>query len=202
LWRLPAETVGYTPQRPGGALGNDRGQAAIRTGDDMKTEELKEKAREELVEYALNVVYLGIVFATFTVYRRLLLAAHDITYTNYGFALIEALILGKVIMIGSIFRLGRGLEDKPLIFPTLYKTVVFTAFVALFTAAELVVKGFVSDHGIAAEFAEFTAQGYEVIFANLMVVFVALIPFFAMKELGRAVGRERIARLFFRRSPG
>jgi hypothetical protein len=169
----------------------------------MKTEALKEKAREELIEYALNVAYLSVVFATFTIYRRLLLAAHDITYTNYGFALIEALILGKVIMIGSVFRLGRGLEDKPLIFPTLYKTVVFTAFVALFTAAEHVVKGLVSDHGIAAEFAEFTAQGYEVIVANLMVVFVALIPFFAMKELGRAVGRERIARLFFRsRSPG
>ena len=169
----------------------------------MKTGALKEKAREELAEYALNVVYLGVVFATFTVYRRLLLAAHDITYTNYGFALVEALILGKVIMIGSVFRLGRGLEDKPLILPTLYKTVVFTVFVALFTLAERVVKGLVADHGIAAELAEFAAQGYEVIFANLMVVFVALIPFFAMKELGRAVGRDRIARLFFsKRSPG
>jgi len=163
----------------------------------MKTAELKEKAREELIEYALNVAYLSVVFATFTIYRRLLLAAHDITYTNYGFALIEALILGKVIMIGSVFRLGRGLEHKPLIFPTLYKTVVFTIFVAVFTAAELVVKGLAKGHGIAAEFAEFTAQGYELIFANLMVVFVALVPFFAMKELGRVVGRERIARLFF-----
>jgi hypothetical protein len=165
----------------------------------MKTAELKEKALEELIEYALNVAYLSVVFATFTIYRRLLLAAHDITYTNYGFALIEALILGKVIMIGSVFRLGRGLEDKPLIFPTIYKTVVFTVFVAVFTAAELVVKSLVAGHGIAGEFAQFAAQGYEVIFANLMVVFVALIPFFAMKELGRAVGRDRIAGLFFRK---
>ncbi len=39
---------------------------------------------------------------------------------------------------------------------------------------------------------------YEVILANSMVVFVALIPFFAMKELGRVVGREKIGRLFFR----
>jgi hypothetical protein len=165
----------------------------------MKTAELKEKALEELIEYALNVAYLSVVFATFTIYRRLLLAAHDITYTNYGFALIEALILGKVIMIGSVFRLGRGLEDKPLIFPTLYKTVVFTVFVALFTLAEHVVKGLVAGHGIAGAFTQFAAQGYEVIFANLMVVFVALSPFFAMKELGRAVGRDRIAGLFFRK---
>lgn len=31
-----------------------------------------------------------------------------------------------------------------------------------------------------------------------MVLFVTLIPFFAMQEMGRVVGRERIGRLFFR----
>ena len=167
-----------------------------------KPEGMKEKVRHELIEYAFNVIYLTIVFAAFTVYRRLLLSAHDISYTNYGFALIEALILGKVIMIGGMLRLGRGLEDKPLIYPTLYKTAVFTIFCAVFTLAEHAIKGLVSGHGMAAGLAEYTAQGYEVILANSMVVFVALIPFFAMKELGRLMGREKIGRLFFRpRSP-
>jgi hypothetical protein len=163
-----------------------------------KPDGLKERVRHELIEYAFNVAYLTVVFATFTIYRRLLLAAHDITYTNYWFALIEALILGKVIMIGGVFHLGRGLEDKPLIYPTLYKTVVFTIFCAVFTLAEHAIKGLVSGHGVVAGLAEFTAQGYEVILANSMVVFVALIPFFAVKELGRVMGREKIGRLFFK----
>jgi hypothetical protein len=163
-----------------------------------KLEGLKEKARHELIEYAFNVVYLTIVFATFTIYRRLMLAAHDVTYTNYGFALIEAFILGKVIMIGGVFRLGRGLEDRPLIYPTLYKTVVFTMFCFAFTLAEHAIKGLVSGRGAAAGLAAYAAQGYEVILANSMVVFVALIPFFAVKELGRVVGREKVGRLFFR----
>jgi hypothetical protein len=157
-----------------------------------KLEGLKEKARHELIEYAFNVIYLTIVFATFT------LAAHDISYTNYGFALIEALILGKVIMIGGMFHLGRGLEDKPLIYPTLYKTAVFTIFCAIFTLAEHAIKGLVSGHGVTAGLAQFAAQGYDVILANSMVVFVALIPFFAVKELGRVMGREKIGGLFFR----
>ena len=46
-------------------------------------------------------------------YRRLVLAAHDITYTNYWVALIEALILAKVVMIGDVLRLGRGLDINP-----------------------------------------------------------------------------------------
>jgi len=91
---------------------------------ETKGRELKEKARHGLIEYALNVVYLTLVFAAFTVYRRLVLAEYDIAYTNYWVALIEGLILGKVIMLGSLFRLGRGLEEKPLIYPALYKTVV------------------------------------------------------------------------------
>ena len=84
----------------------------------------KVKVLEELVEYDFDVIYLTIAFGTFTAYRRLLLAAHDIDYTDYGIAFIEVLILAKVIMIGSVFRRGRGLEDKPLIIPTFYKTVV------------------------------------------------------------------------------
>jgi hypothetical protein len=51
---------------------------------------------------------------------------------------------------------------------------------------------------MAAGLAEYSAQGFEVILANSMVVFVALIPFFAMKEMGRLMGREKIGRLFFR----
>ena len=108
---------------------------------EQKKRNLKEKVYHEFVEYWINVCYLTLVFAAFTIYRRLILAAHDITYTNYGFAVIEALILAKVIMIGDVFRLGRGLEQKPLIFPTLYKTVIFTLFVAVFTVLEHLIKG-------------------------------------------------------------
>ena len=76
---------------------------------------LKKKIVHEIGEYLINVCYLTVVFAAFTEYRRFLLAVHDITYTNYGVAVIEALILGKVIMTGEVVRLGRGLEQKPLI---------------------------------------------------------------------------------------
>ena len=100
---------------------------------DKKKRNWKKILFEEMVEYWINVAYLALVFAAFTWYRRFLLAAYDITYTNYWVAVIEALILAKVIMIGAVLRLGRGLEDKPLIYPTLYKTVVFSLWVGVFT---------------------------------------------------------------------
>jgi hypothetical protein len=106
------------------------------TGPGTKRQTLKKKLVHEMVGYWLNFGYLTLMFAAFTQYRRFILAAHDITYTNYWFAVIEAAVLAKVIMIGQAVRLGHGLEDKPLIYPTLYKTAVFTIFVGLFKATE------------------------------------------------------------------
>ena len=170
---------------------------------DKKTGDWKERVRHELIEYAINVVYLAFVFAAFTVYRRLVLAAHDITYTNYGVALIEALILGKVIMIGGVFRLGRGLEAKPLIFPTLYKAVVFSFFVYVFNFIEHLLKGLWQGRGLTGGLADFFARSPHELVAGCLIVFVAFIPFFAMKELGRVLGEKRIWTLFFRkREPG
>jgi hypothetical protein len=166
---------------------------------DMQTKNLTEKVRHELIEYAFNVVYLMLVFAAFTQYRRFLLAEYSITYTNYWVGLIGALILGKVIMIGSAFRLGRWFEDKPLIVPTIYKAVIFSVFVLVFRVVEYAIKGLLHGDGLAAALVEFFAQkGIDEVLANLLVVLVALIPFFAVKELGRVLGRERVAALFFR----
>jgi hypothetical protein len=169
------------------------------SGADKKKGSLKEKVVHEVVEYWINVCYLTLVFAAFTQYRRFLLASYDITYTNYGFAVIEALVLAKVIMIGEVARLGRGLERKPLIYPTIYKTVVFTLFVAVFTLIEHGVKGLWSGEGLTGGLVDFLGKGSDEILANSLIVFVAFIPFFGVKELGRVLGEEKIRALFFRR---
>ncbi len=165
---------------------------------DKKKKSLKEKIFHEMVEYWMNVCYLTLVFATFTQYRRFLLAAHGITYTNYWVAVIEALILAKVIMIGDVFRLGRGLEQKPLIYPTLYKTAMFTLFVGIFTVLENVIKGLWKGTGHTGDIVELLGTGPNEFLANALVVFVAFIPFFGVKELGRLLGQDKIQALFFR----
>ena len=166
---------------------------------DKKNVHLKRRIFREVSEYWMNVCYLAIVFASFTQYRRLILAAHDITYTNYWAAVIEALILAKVIMIGSVFRLGRGLERQPLIYPTLYKTVMFTLFCGLFAIGEHAVKGLWQGEGLMAGLAELFGKGTHELLANSLVVFVAFIPYFGVKELGRVLGEDKIRALFFRR---
>ncbi|MBP2675545.1 MAG: hypothetical protein H6Q84_2385 [Deltaproteobacteria bacterium] len=168
------------------------------SGADEKKRSWKERIFSEFVEYWMNVLYLALVFAAFTQYRRFLLAAYDITYTNYGFALIKALVLAKVIMVGEVVRLGRGLERKPLIYPTLYKTLVFTLFVGVFSLVEHAVKGLWSGKGFMESLVHFFEKGPQELLANSLIVFVSFIPFFAIKELGRVLGEGKIRALFFR----
>ena len=112
--------------------------------------------------------------------------------------MIEALVLGKVIMLGDVFRLGRGLEARPLIYPTLYKTLVFSALVAAFKVVEFGIKGLWQGVGFAGGLMLLSDKWSDELLANGLVLLVALIPFFAIKELGRVLGKDTVSSLFFR----
>lgn len=158
----------------------------------------KQKIGHELSEYLINFVYLLFFFGVFTMYRRLVLTEYKISYLHYGYALFKALILAKVIMIGDILHLARRLKDKSLILTTLYKAVVFTVWVIAFSILEHVVDGLLHGEGFTGGINELESNFYELL-AGCLVVFFALIPFFAFKELGLVLGEERIAEIFFRR---
>jgi len=166
---------------------------------DKKKANLKKKIFHEVAEYWINVAYLTLIFAAFTQYRRLVLAAHDITYTNYWVAVIEALILAKVVMIGDVLRLGRRLEQKALIYSTLLKTVVFSLFVGAFTLIEHVIKGLWMGKGLTGGLVDLLGKGHHELLAGCLVTLVAFIPFFAFRELGRVLGEGKIWTFFFRR---
>ena len=161
----------------------------------------KHKFFLEMTAYWINVAYLTIFFAVFTSYRRLILAHYDISYSNWGISLIKAMVLAKVIMIGSLFHFDRALENKPLIFPTLLKSVLFTLWVAFFALIESALRGFVHGKGLAGALDHLLSEGTHEFFAKCLVVFVAFIPFFAFKELGRVLGKGKIWKWFFRKGP-
>lgn len=152
-----------------------------------------------MAAYWINVLYLTLMFGAFIQYRRFVLAAHDITYTNYGVAVIQALILAKVVMIGDVVRLDRRLEQQPLIYSTLYKAVVFSLFVGAFTLIEHVIKGLWMGKGLTGGLVDFIGIGSHELLARCLVMFVAFIPYFAFRELGRILGEGKIWALFFRR---
>lgn len=169
------------------------------TAEKEKQAGWKQKIVHEMTEYWINFVFLGFVFSIMALYRRLLMAEYHIAYLNYGFAVIQAAVLAKVILLAEVARVGRKHEDKPLIIPTLHKTVVFAIWVVGFKVLEHMIDGLVRGKGLAGGFDELIAKGWYEILANGLVVIAAFIPFFGIKQLARALGRETLVALFFRR---
>ena len=169
-------------------------------GPHVHERDLKQRVLLGMTRYVVYVVYLTLVFAAFTQYRRLILADAGIVYTNYWVALIEALIFAKVIMIGDALNLAQGLEERPLIVPTLLKTVVFTLLVGVFRIIEYGLRGFWQGTGFMDGLQGFIAKGTPEILAGALIIFVAFVPFFALRELGRVFGKEgNLLVLFFKK---
>jgi len=158
----------------------------------------KQKLIREITEYWINFMYLAVFFGVMITYRRLILKEYEISYLNYGIAAIEAAILAKIIMIGDIMRLGRRYEDKPLVVPTIHKTIIFGILVIGFKIVEHLVRGLLHGKGLAEGLHVMISERRDEMLAYALVMFSAFIPFFAMRELGRVLGEGKIRALFFR----
>jgi hypothetical protein len=159
----------------------------------------KLKIASEMLAYWITVLYLTVFFGMFFTYQRLILAQHAIDYGEYGISIIKAMVLAKVIMLGDLLRIARGFEQRPLIYPTLFRSFAFSLWVLLFVILEHMVRGLLHGKGLMGGFEEFMQRDRYELLARSLVVFFAFIPLFAVKELGQVLGRGRIHELFFRR---
>jgi hypothetical protein len=159
----------------------------------------RQKLTAELIEYWVLVAYLGCFFGAFTWYRRIVLAEYQIGYAHWGVAIIEALVLAKVTLIGDVLRLGRRLAHRPLIVVSVYKAVVFSLWVGAFTVVEELVDGWLRGVGWAGAVADLLGSGRYELSAKCLVTLVAFIPFFAFGELEGVLGKGRIRTLLFGR---
>src|SRR5215467_8507748 len=82
----------------------------------MDKADLKQKAIHEFREYLTVLLFLAPLFAAFSTYRMLLQGRFREGSFEYGTAVINALILSKIILIGEYLRVGKRQENRPLIY--------------------------------------------------------------------------------------
>jgi hypothetical protein len=157
---------------------------------------VKERVVEELKAFWVIAIYLWVFLGSFAIYRRLISAEIGVPYLNVGFAFVEALIIAKVVLIGRMFAFTRRYEDRPLIVPTLYKSLLFGSLVVVFTIVERLVEGWFHREGLLGGLRTFADLGLDEICARVLMLIVAFVPFFAFGEIARIFGEKRLAALF------
>jgi hypothetical protein len=156
---------------------------------------LKQKAVDEFKQMTIITVYLAFFFCALATYSMLLMKKSELAYFPYGAALVNALVVAKVILIGEAAHLGKKLEARPVVYSCIFKSFLFTLLVVAFHVVEEIIRGMVHGKDITGVFRDIHLDE---VLARSVIIFCTFIPFFAFKELGRVLGPEKFRDLFFR----
>ena len=160
---------------------------------------LKARAVEEIKKYLLITLYLWVLFALLSLHRTLILEEEHVNYQEQGFAIVNALIFAKVILIAQDLKFAGRFKDKPLIYPVLWQAALFAILLVCFHIAEKALGAWLHGRPLASSLSDFGNGDIHGILAVGAIVFVMLIPFFMFIELGRVFGEDKLRQLFFSR---
>src|SRR5215467_6374884 len=101
---------------------------------------LKEKGVREARKLFWIFAYLWVLLGLFALHRAIVLNEPNLFY-HQGFAFINALVLAKVLLTGEMFHVADNLKHKPLIYPIVLKSAVFSMLLISFHIFEEVLVG-------------------------------------------------------------
>jgi hypothetical protein len=168
---------------------------------DERKAQLKKKAVSEAKKLAVIVGYLSMLFVLLELHRLTILRELNPTAPatyRVGFALINALVLGKIILIADAFHLGDSFKDKALVWAILFKSAVFSVLLTCCDTLEKVLIG-VFHHRSVTQSASELGGGVEGFLLLMTMAFMVLIPFFAIMETARVVGENELFSIIFKR---
>src|SRR5437879_6376890 len=92
---------------------------------------IKERARIEAREFSLIFFYAWVLLAVFAIHKSIILDEHNISYRQ-GFAIVDALVLAKVVFLAEKLHAAERFQDRPLVYPILFKSFLFSLLLVVF----------------------------------------------------------------------
>jgi hypothetical protein len=140
--------------------------------------------------------YLWVLLGLFSMYKSIVLNEQNLIY-HQGFAFINAWLLAKVMLTAEMFHVADNLKHKPLIYPIVFKSAVFSAILMSFYIIEETLIGMWHGKTAAESIPDIGGGSLKGILVVGLIMFVVLMPFFALREIGRDIGDDKLHELFF-----
>jgi hypothetical protein len=150
----------------------------------------------EARKFVVRFLYLWILFALFALHKSILLPDEGIIY-GQGFAVVNAFVLAKVMLVGDNLHVGEKFDTRPLVYPVLFKSALFAIILVCFDLIEEIVVGSWRGKSIAESIWSVGGGTLEGILSVGVIMFVVLIPYFAFREMAKVVGERQMRELLF-----
>ncbi len=159
---------------------------------------LKEKAITEAREFFVVFAYVWFLLAILSLHKSIVLSdAHVVQHQSL--TVLKALAFAKIMFVAERWRFGEIFDNKPLIWPVLFKSGAFAALLIVMDMIEkALIDRFWPSMG-ARTGGDFEANNIQMVLSAAIVAFAALIPFFGLRELSRVLGGPQLHELFFKK---
>ena len=101
------------------------------------------------------------------------------------------------MLVGRAMKIGERYSTRPLIWPTLHKASAFLILLVVLTIIEEVIVGLFHHQSVAASLDELIGAKLDETLAGIVILFLVLIPYFAIRVLSEELGEGGLARMFF-----
>lgn len=184
----------------------DRPEAAAgpRRAWDRGLQHAKEVAADQLRRYAIAVSYIFVLLTVFTLHEEIALRTHGgesraIPFAPHGFAIVNALVLGKVALVVEELGLGKRIKAEPLIVPILLESLILALLFVAMHCIESVIAGWIRGEALAKSVPAVGGGGtWGLLFATFSF-FVAMIPFCGFRQVTQAIGWPKLRTVLFGR---
>ena len=156
---------------------------------------LKARLYEEVKRFLMIFANLWLVFVVFLVHEWIVLADNHIGFKFYGLAAINALVLSKIMLIAEELGFAERFENRPLIVPIIYKSVLFSALLVAAYILEEIIVGLFHGRGVSESLPALGGGGVVGTLGVAAILCIALIPFFAFREIAHLVGEAEFRTL-------
>jgi hypothetical protein len=156
---------------------------------------------DEFRRFMVMFVYLWLILGLFVLSEAVVLKRTDMSFVAQGFALINAAILAKVMLIAEDLKLGRQFDRLPMLYSIVLKSGLFGIVFIAFHIVEKLVIAKVSGHPLGPAVFSIGGGTWSGMACVWAIMTVSLLPFFALREIGLALGEGELWKLMIRPRP-
>jgi len=158
---------------------------------------IRSKLAEEFKAMAALAAYLYICFGALILFKSSVLREAGIHYEIWGLAAIKALIMAKFMLVGRMLHVGTRYGNKPLIWPTLYRSLMYLIVLLILTTLEELIVGFIHGRAVGDSLTHVVGPNLFQGLAVCLIMFLILVPYCAFTALSDVLGERETIRLFF-----